>query len=368
MCTSASATSVSASAPYIQVDESCLNKDQKKICSAIKKYGCIYITGYPGCGKTFLASCLTAKRSYSMLILCSTGIATTLLPGSMTIHRAYYSNIIHRYDIIIIEEVSMVSPLMLYMVISKAIKCKQLIFVGDHNQLFPVGLTLYYNKVSHFSRSAIIPLISSSVNFVHMIKLRKNMRNKLSTKLFDSVSLDGIVPESNNIILVNIDVMKAWNMLRQRYNDDSIIIICPFRKMAEEYNDKICNQLFGENIGLGIRIQLTKNNYRLRYFNGNIGKLVSLNPIKVEIGDRIITPHNNEWKRACSITTHGSQGNEFKFVIFVLPDKDHKIMTRNLVYVAITRSKELCVIVGKKAILDIACNKTVEHRSLLEIL
>ena len=62
-------------------------------------------------------------------------------------------------------------------------------------------------------------------------------------------------------------------------------------------------------------------------------------------------------------TVHKSQGCEFPVVIFVCPEAHRRMLTRNLVYTAVTRAKKLCVVVGHDgALLHAVGNADVDRR------
>ena len=109
---------------------------------------------------------------------------------------------------------------------------------------------------------------------------------------------------------------------------------------------------------------VTVNDYTLRLFNGNVGMVLpdpeaggELRAFFEETGDgpRAIVPsrlpeHETVW----AMTAHKAQGSEFKRVVLVLPEEDSPVLTRELLYTAITRARKLCVVVGSRRALAIA--------------
>ena len=87
--------------------------------------------------------------------------------------------------------------------------------------------------------------------------------------------------------------------------------------------------------------------------------------MKVRFEDRIVTYFNedfNQLELAYAVTVHKSQGSEYPCVIIPLFDVPSKLMYRNLLYTAITRAKELLIIIGKPYILQ---QMTQNHRKQL---
>ncbi|MDR4509348.1 MAG: AAA family ATPase [Candidatus Brocadiaceae bacterium] len=120
----------------------------------------------------------------------------------------------------------------------------------------------------------------------------------------------------------------------------------------------------------GDRIIQTRNNYDLSVFNGDIGRIVSIDPedycCKVQFGDqsRIVTYQKEdltELSLAYAITIHKSQGSEFDAVILPVTTQHFKMLFRNLIYTGLTRAKKLAVFVGSRKALVLAV-KSIDNR------
>ena len=126
-------------------------------------------------------------------------------------------------------------------------------------------------------------------------------------------------------------------VLQQRLNPNPVVNGCDFR--------------------IGDKVIQTRNNYNFDIVNGDIGYVRAIDTkdgtIKVnfENPDRIvILPlYENHLDLAYSITIHKAQGSEARFVIIPIhKSAGHLIMQRNLLYTAVSRARELCILVGQR--------------------
>ena len=108
----------------------------------------------------------------------------------------------------------------------------------------------------------------------------------------------------------------------------------------------------------GRPVLITKNDYNLRLFNGDIGIILPDPDFGNELrafflsGEeklRKFSPMRlSEYQTAYAMTVHKSQGSEFEKIIFILPDRDTPVMTRELIYTGITRAKNGVEVWGKE--------------------
>ena len=119
----------------------------------------------------------------------------------------------------------------------------------------------------------------------------------------------------------------------------------------------------GQKIFLeGDRVIQKKNNYDLEVFNGDIGKIISMDLGTPQIvvcfprGREVLYKRENllELDLAYAITIHKSQGSEFDTVIIPVVTQHFKLLLRNLIYTGLTRGKKLVVFVGTRKALAIA--------------
>src|SRR6185369_8042697 len=123
----------------------------------------------------------------------------------------------------------------------------------------------------------------------------------------------------------------------------------------------------------GQPIMITRNDYNLGLFNGDIGLIL---PDPESAGDlRAFFPDGAAKKRkvlplrlpdhenAIAMTVHKSQGSEFDRVLLILPDRDAPLLTRELLYTAITRAKKSVEILGSEALFLTAVERRIIRRS-----
>ncbi|MDB6154545.1 MAG: helicase, RecD/TraA family, partial [Chthoniobacteraceae bacterium] len=120
----------------------------------------------------------------------------------------------------------------------------------------------------------------------------------------------------------------------------------------------------------------TQNNYEKEVFNGDIGRIKSINieerEVSIEFDTRAVVydfGELDEVSLAYAISIHKSQGSEFPVVIVPVATQHFLLLQRNLIYTAMTRGRKMVLIVGQKKALEMAVrnNPTSERFSgLLE--
>ena len=121
---------------------------------------------------------------------------------------------------------------------------------------------------------------------------------------------------------------------------------------------------------MGDKVIQTSNNYDKEVFNGDIGRIRSLDIEErqaiVRFGKREIVyefGELDELELAYAITIHKSQGSEFPVVLIPLAMQQYLLLQRNLLYTGVTRGKRMVVLVGQKRALGMAVrNESTRHR------
>lgn len=123
----------------------------------------------------------------------------------------------------------------------------------------------------------------------------------------------------------------------------------------------------------GRPVLITRNDYNLRLFNGDIG-IILPDPAAnnerrafFQAADGTLRKFPPlrlpEYETVYAMTVHKSQGSEFNEVLFLLPDRDSPVLTRELIYTGITRAREKVEVWGKEEVFCTAISKKIERTS-----
>jgi exodeoxyribonuclease V alpha subunit len=147
-------------------------------------------------------------------------------------------------------------------------------------------------------------------------------------------------------------------------------------KSFKKREKKIGSVLFRE----GDKVMQTKNNYEIEWdkdgtrgqgiFNGDVGRIISIDTqsetMVINFDDRVAEYDFallDELEHAFAVTVHKSQGNEYPVVLMPVYDCPYPLMTRNLFYTAVTRAKQILILVGtQKSISIMVENDKKTHR------
>ncbi|HTR80371.1 MAG TPA: ATP-binding domain-containing protein, partial [Bacteroidota bacterium] len=138
-------------------------------------------------------------------------------------------------------------------------------------------------------------------------------------------------------------------------------------------HSRVCWQGSERKFLIGDKVMQTKNNYDKDVFNGDLGRVSG---VEREDGVLIVDFYGkrveyafeqlDELTLAYAMTIHKSQGNEFKAVIVPVATSHYIMLQRNLMYTAVTRARELLILVGEMKALAIAVrNDDVRERNTL---
>ena len=123
----------------------------------------------------------------------------------------------------------------------------------------------------------------------------------------------------------------------------------------------------------GRPVLITRNDYNLRLFNGDMGIVLPDSSVNNEL--RVFFPATDgtvkkfhpfrlpEHETVYAMTVHKSQGSEFDKVLLVLPDRESPVLTRELIYTSITRAKKSVEIWGNENVFRAAVSRYIERIS-----
>jgi len=120
-----------------------------------------------------------------------------------------------------------------------------------------------------------------------------------------------------------------------------------------------------------------RNNYDKRVFNGDVGRIRAIDAedqkVQVQFDEGVAYEFSelDELVLAYAVSVHKAQGSEYRAVVMPITTQHYMMLQRNLLYTAITRARELVVLVGTKKALGIAVRNakiTERHTALDECL
>lgn len=122
---------------------------------------------------------------------------------------------------------------------------------------------------------------------------------------------------------------------------------------------------------VGDKVLQTRNNYDKQVFNGDLGRIVEIDfeeqSVAIDFdGTRVDYEFSelDELVHAFAMSVHKSQGSEYRAVVLPILTQHYMLLQRNLLYTAVTRAKQLVVIVGtKKAIAMAVRNNKIAQRN-----
>ncbi|HET9376522.1 MAG TPA: ATP-dependent RecD-like DNA helicase [Chthoniobacterales bacterium] len=371
----------------------------------------LVITGGPGVGKTTLVqSILLILRAKKLnCVLCApTGRAAKRLSEvtgleAKTIHRllefqpaygGFARNAEHplECDVLVSDESSMIDLPLFHKLIQALSEHAHLLLVGDIDQLPSIGPG---TVLADIIRSNVIPVVRLTEIFrqsassrisasAHCIRAGQMPQIEEPNKESDFFFIERDEPigiESTIVTLVKERIPKKLGL-------DPILdvqVLCPMNRGslgAREMNMLLQQRLnpardgdptverFGWQFRLRDKVIQTENDYDKEVFNGDIGQIVKIQPeeqeLTVRFDDRDV-PYDfgelDEISLAYAITIHKSQGSEFPAVVIPLAMQHYLLLQRNLVYTAITRGRQMVVLVGqKRALANAVRNDNVDER------
>ena len=378
-----------------------LSEEQVQAIQNSLEAGVSIITGGPGTGKTRiiegLAQVLVNGFRKTIRICAPTGRAAKRIAENQALKK-FQPSTIHMlkamidssakdiaFDTLIVDESSMIDINLFNDLVKMLPLGSQLILIGDVDQLPPVGagqpfLDLIRSKkivVSRLSKQfrqgsdSVIPKVARAINKGELIEFSSD---------FSSSGFSFVEVDKGQVVEKIIEVVDFFTGNKNGSIDfDKTQILSPMRRyssglinlnsiMQKKYNpngEKVFSKMEGEKeiqFCAGDKVICTQNDYDIDVRNGDIGYVVNKvgKNIRVEFDGEMKLFHNNKidyLDLAYAITVHKSQGSEYPNVVMPIVD-DHRIMlTRKLIYTAITRGKQNVCLIGSKRVLREALKK-----------
>ena len=376
-----------------------LDPAQREAVEAALQHKVLIITGGPGTGKTTIVRFmlgLLRPRIPAIALAAPTGraakrITETTGAAASTIHRLLEaSNMGFQRDrenpleqeLLILDETSMIDTLLMDSLLEAVPSASRLILVGDVDQLPSVGAgailldliesgSIPVVRLNQIFRQAADSYITVNAHKVRRGELpdfgSSSPQTDVDNQLLDFYFIKESDPEKivKKILLMNSE------RIPQRFELDPMMdvqVLTPMHRGitgAIHLNRKLQDMLNPDAKGLehreqwlriGDKVMQQQNDYEKQVFNGDLGIIVNCDTktkeLHVQFEQDIVHYQTNELDQltlAYAITVHKSQGSEYSAVIMPITSHHYMMLQRNLLYTAITRGKQLVVLIGTEA-------------------
>ena len=371
--------------------------------------GLLLVTGGPGTGKTTIVNGILSlydQMGLKYMLAAPTGRAAKRLTEvtgqeASTIHRLLGAGIDPhtgdlffskneedplKVDAVIVDEMSMVDILLLHSLLKAIPQRARLILVGDPDQLPPVGPgfpfsdmlrakclpTVRLTEIFRQAQESLIVMNAHSVNSGNMpeLKNRKSDFFFLPCRSEEEVfqTIQGLcqtrLPKNMGIPASEIQVLSPTKKGGAGTVHLNKVLQAALNPPAPDKKEKAMGEiLFRE----GDRVMQIRNNYDILWkktdntmvgagiFNGDVGIIqridMNLEQVTVLFDDRVADydfTQLTELEPAYAMTVHKSQGSEYRAVVLSAWNASPYLLSRSILYTAITRARELLIIVGRE--------------------
>ncbi len=398
-----------------------LGENQRLAVEKAMTEGVFVITGGPGTGKTTILNALIhafERQDKKVLLAAPTGRASKRMTEATqreakTIHRLLEFQGDMEFqrneqnpleaDVIIIDEISMVDILLMHRLLEAISTGSQLILVGDADQLPSVGpgavlkdileskIMAYVrlNEIYRQSETSLIAYNAHQINQGNAPTLNKKDKDFFFISKYKA---DEILSEIKMLVTKRLPNYYGINSL------EDLQVLSPMKgtgvgvdalnSMLQEVlnppNETKTEKKMGYKLfRIGDKVMQIRNNYNIDWsnrfgeegkgvFNGDIGFITAIDEAYREVTvlfdqeKEVVYDYASldELTLAYAVTVHKSQGSEFKVVVMPISYGPPMLMSRNILYTAITRARELVVLVGDKKYLNRMIGQTQEENRL----
>ena len=388
------------------------SQQQRQAIENALSTGLLLITGGPGTGKTTILNgilSLFSQMQLQCLLAAPTGRAAKRLTevtgeDASTIHRLLEATIDPhtgkmffardeenplKADVIIVDEMSMVDIQLLHSLLRAIPQGRRLILVGDPDQLPPVGPgfpfsdCLRSNMLSCVRLTEIFRQAQESLIVMNAHRVNNGQLPELHNRSSDFFFLPCRTEEQVAQTIAGLCTTRLPQNMKIPSNQ--IQVLTPTRKGGVgtwALNTLLQSQLNPPSNGKkerkigefsfreGDKVMQIRNNYDIIWkkcdgssvgtgiFNGDIGTISAIDhsceTVTVVFDDREADydfSQLNELEPAYAMTIHKSQGSEYRAVVLAAWNGSPYLLSRSILYTAISRAKELLIIVGREEII-----------------
>ncbi len=381
-------------AEFERIERVSFHSEQKHAIISALANGVSVITGGPGTGKTTIVRCILGilkTHGFSVKLMAPTGRAAKRLSESTgadasTVHRALMTESNCEEggglgsDAVVIDEFSMVDVNLLSELLSELRDDAKLIIVGDSDQLPSVGAG---NALADIISCGMIPV----AKLTRIYRQDENGRIIVNAHKINAGEMPDLRGGSDFFFIrsdtatesakLTVDLITRRLPKYLDCDPGRLQVLCPMKSGEAgvlNLNRLLRFGLLGDPdreivigdtaFAAGDKVMHTVNNYNLEWvrnyssgtgvFNGDMGFVTEVRTdsgeILVEFEDGRRATYagedRNQLMLAYAVTVHKSQGSEYDGVVIPIAGGHPMIMTRNLLYTAITRAKNLVVLVG----------------------
>jgi len=385
-----------------------LAEKQAEAVADAAKSKVMVITGGPGTGKTTIIRAILTifeRLKVNIKLAAPTGRAAKQMgeatgKAATTIHRMLSFNAAGggfqknadnplNCDLLIVDEASMIDTVLMYHLLKAVPAAATLILVGDVNQLPAVGAgnvlddiiasqkvpVVRLNEIFRQARQSRIIVNAHRINSGYMPQIEESQTPT------DFYFIEQEDPEAVLSLILSL----AGRRIPESFGFDPISdiqVLSPMHKgivgaanLNRELQQRLNPGKEGVAVGnarfcIGDKVMQIRNNYDKSVFNGDVGRIQSISQEDRELvidfeGRRL--PYDftelDEVVLAYAVSVHKSQGSEYPAVIVPVVTQHYILLQRNLIYTAVTRGRQLVVLVGTKKALAIGIkNNKTQHR------
>ncbi|GMA15011.1 ATP-dependent RecD-like DNA helicase [Deinococcus metallilatus] len=367
-----------------------LSEEQAQVLHLLEDHRLVVLTGGPGTGKsttTRAVADLAEKLGLEVGLCAPTGKAARRLGevtgrSASTIHRllgygpaGFRHNHLEPapYDLLIVDEVSMTGDALMLSLLAAVPPGARVLLVGDTDQLPPVDAGLPLLAIAQSAPTVRLSTVYRQAAENPIIRAAHGLLHGQAPQWGD-LRLDLTETEPD------VGARRVALMVRELGGPTQVQVLTPMRKgpLGVELLNTHLQALFNPGQG-GIRIAdgearpgdmvvQTKNDYGNEVFNGTIGTVLKAegNRLTVDFDGNIVELAGAELfnlQLGYALTVHRAQGSEWPTVLGVLHEAHMPMLSRNLVYTALTRARERFYAVGSASAWAKAAGRQREERN-----
>jgi exodeoxyribonuclease V alpha subunit len=284
-------------------------------------------------------------------------------------------------DLLVIDEASMIDTILMHHLLKAVPQTATFILVGDVNQLPSVGAgnvlkdIIFSGAVKVVRLSEIFRQAQESSIIVNAHKINNGVLPSLKSSKQgkdDFYFIEQDDPEE--VLRIILELIKE--RIPKRFGLDSIDgiqVLTPMHRGvvgAGNLNVELQKTLNpgedvvsrgGRSFRVNDKVMQNRNNYDKEVFNGDIGRISWVDSenqeVMITFDDRDVVydyPDLDEVTLAYAVSVHKSQGSEYPAVIIPILTQHYVLLQRNLIYTAVTRGKNLVVLVGTRKAMAIS--------------